>query len=120
MTNSLLDDNIVFDLSAYLFQHNLDLMRHDIMYQSMNESFDVSSLLYPLHRGKVAYISRDNSSFIERNSELLALGVTLFTIFYGAFQTIKSRIERKEKVRIDRYFLEFLDIRSKTVSVKGK
>lgn len=114
--NKALGDKAIFELSAYIYQHKLDLMRHDIMYRTINEQFDASALLYPLHHGTDAYFRRDQPSFFERYAEVLALIFSIGAIMYGALQAIRTGINRRKKERIDLYFLEFLEIRSKDIS----
>lgn len=118
--NSHLGEKAVFELSAYIFQHKLDLMRHDIMYRSINENFDMSTLLYPLHEGTDAYFRRDQPSFFERYAEVLALAFSIAAILYGAVQAIRAGMHKRRKERIDRYFLDFLDIRSRDISTDEK
>ena len=114
--NADLGEKAIYRLSAYIFQHKLDLMRHDIMYKSINEHFDRSTLLYPLHRGADAYFRRDQPSFFERYAEVLALVFSAIAILYGSIQAIRAGIHKRRKERIDQYFLEFLDIRSRDIS----
>lgn len=114
--NSELGEKAVFDLSAYIYQHKLDLMRYDSMYRSISEIFDVSTLLYPLHKGTDAYFRRDQPSFFERYADILALVFSIAVVIYAGFQAIRSNIHKRKKERIDHYFLEFLDIRSGNVT----
>ena len=111
-----LGEKAIFELSSYIYQHKLDLMRYDIMYRSINESIDVAKLLYPLHSGTDAYFRRDQPSFFERYAEVIALVFSIGAILYGAIQALKNKISRRKKERIDLYFLDFLDIRSSKVS----
>jgi len=114
--NSSLGEKAVFLLSAYIYQHKLDLMRDDIMYRSISEDFDVSALLYPLHKGTDRYFRRDQPSFFERYADVLALVFSIAAILYGGIQAVRTGIKKRKKERIDLYFLEFLEIRSKDIS----
>jgi len=118
--NSSLGDKAIYELGSYIYQHKLDLMRHDIMYRSINENFDVSTLLYPLHKGTDAYFRRNQPSFFERYAEVLALIFSIAAVMYGGFQAIRAGINKRKKERIDLYFLEFLEIRSKDTSIAEK
>ena len=118
--NSKLGEKAMFDLSAYIYQHKLDLMKHDIMYRSINELVDVSKLLYPLHEGTDAYLRRHQPTFFERYSDILALVFSFGVVLLAGLQAVRNRIRRKKKENIDVYFLDFLDIRAKDVSKKEK
>lgn len=113
--NSQLGEKAVFKLSTYIFQHKLELMGYDLMYRSVNERVDLSSFLYPLHRGTDAYFRRGQPTFIERYAELMAVGISIGAVLFGAFQAIRNRMMSKKKERIDQYFLEFLEIRSDSI-----
>lgn len=114
--NSDLGERAVFELSKYIYQHKLDLMKYDLMYRSITEVFDVSELLYPLHEGSNDYIRRHQPTFVERNADLLALVFSFSLVFFGVIQAVRNRIRRRNKERIDLYFLEFLDIKAKEIS----
>jgi len=113
--NSGLGEKAVFLLSEYIYQHTLDLMRYDIMYRSISEDFDVSTLLYPLHKGTDRYFRRDQPSFFERYAEVLALIFSIGAILFGGIQAAKTSMIKRKKERIDLYFLEFLEIRQKDI-----
>lgn len=115
-----LGEKAIFELSSYIYQHKLDLMRYDIMYRSINESIDVAKLLYPLHSGTDGYFRRDQPSFFERYAEVIALVFSIGALLYGAMQALKNNIIRRKKERIDHYFLDFLDIRSQKINKADK
>jgi hypothetical protein len=114
--SSKLGEKAVFELSSYIYQNKLELMSYDIMYRAINESTDVSKLLYPLHSGTDAYFRREQPSFFERYAEVIALIFTISAISYGAFQALKNSIGRRRRERIDHYFMDFLDIRSQELT----
>lgn len=120
VTNTELGDNAIYQLSQYIYQHRLELMRFDVMYRYISEGFDVSQLLFPLHAGTDAYFRRDQPSFFERYAEVLALIFSVGALLYGGLQALRSRILRKKKERIDHYFLDFLEIRSRRISQEEK
>ena len=116
--NSDLGERAIFELSKYIYQHKLDLMKYDLMYRSINEVFDVSELLYPLHEGTNDYFRRHQPTFVERHADILALLFSFSLVFFGVVQAVRNRIRRRKKERIDLYFLEFLDIKAKECSKK--
>ncbi len=117
--NGSLGDKSIYHLVNFIVKNKLKLMAYDKMYRDINESFDTSLLLYPLHEGTDAYLHRDMPSFFERYAEVIAMVFSLGALFYGIIQGIRTQIIRRRKERIDFYFLEFLEIKSnENISVK--
>lgn len=112
VANKNLGENAGYLLAQTIFQSKVDLMHHDIMYRSINESFNRETLLFPLHPGTFSYLLRDQPTFFERYAESLALGISILVVIYGIIQAVQANMRRNKKERIDVYFLEFLDIRS--------
>ena len=110
-----LGEKSVYKLSEYIFQHKLELMGYDLMYRSINEGFDVTTILFPLHNGTDSFLRRDEPSFFEKYAEVMALIFSVGAILYGALQAIRNRIMKQKKERIDLYFLDFLDVRSQKI-----
>lgn len=107
-----LEDNAIYKVSEYLFQHKLDLVGYDKMYRFINESFDDKQILFSVHIGTDKYLRRNQPSVFERYAELIALVFSLGALMYGALQGIRNRLIRIKKERIDVYFLRYLEIRS--------
>jgi TRAP-type uncharacterized transport system substrate-binding protein len=118
--SSSLGEKSVYELSQYIIEHRLDLMGYDLMYRSVNETVDSSSLLYPLHAGTDAYFRRDQPSFLERYIHVLAFLVSITAVIYGLIQGLRNRLQAIKKERIDLYFLDYISIRSKEVSIKER
>jgi len=110
--NSALGEGAIYELSEYIFNHKLDLMRFDKMYKSIDESFLDRGMLYPLHIGTDQYLKRNLPSFFERYAELIALIFSVLVMLYGLIQGIRAKLVSIKKERIDLYFLEYADIRS--------
>ena len=108
--NASLSEKTVYDLSEYIYRHKLELMGYDRMYFSINEAFNTSRLLYPLHRGTDAYLRRDEPSFLERYADAIALVITLIALVFGAIQTLRNYFAARQKVRLRQYFSSFLKI----------
>lgn len=118
--NRDLGDKAIFNLSSYIFQHKLELVAFDLMYRSISESVDQSTLLYPLHVGTDSYFRRAQPSFFEKYAELMAYLFSIGAVLFGMLQALKNRISSKKKERIDNYFLEYLDIRNEKSDVLEK
>jgi len=112
--NHSIGENAVYRLAEVILQGKVSLVREDPMYRSITESINRETLLFPLHEGTSSYLRRDTPAFLERYADTLALVLSLMIILYSVFQAVKSRMSQIKKDRIDAYFLEFLDVRSKT------
>jgi hypothetical protein len=115
-----LGENAVYTLAGTILHRKLSLVRVDPMYRSITESIQHETLLYPLHEGTASYLRRDTPNFFERYADALALVLSMIIVTYGAIQTIKARISKVKKDRIDQYFLEFLDVRSRAHTTSEK
>jgi TRAP-type uncharacterized transport system substrate-binding protein len=119
VTHENAGDNAVYRLTGFLMKSKLELVHKDMMYRSLNEeNVQRLNLLYPLHEGTFAYLHRDEPTFIERYADAIALVLSLLAIMYGAFQAIAASLARRKKEQLDRYFLDFMDIRSKNATDK--
>jgi TRAP-type uncharacterized transport system substrate-binding protein len=112
ITHKNMGENAVYLLAQSILESRASLIHVDVMYQSISEKFNTENLLFPLHRGAAAYLRRDQPTFFERYAESLALGLSILAILYGVLQAIQNKLQRRKKERIDKYFLEFLEIRS--------
>jgi hypothetical protein len=112
VANRKLGENACYLLAFAIFQNKVDLMHLDVMYRSINENINRETLLFPLHEGTLSYLIRDQPTFFERYAESLALVLSLLAVVYGAVQAVQNRMRRNRKERIDKYFLEFLEIRT--------
>jgi TRAP-type uncharacterized transport system substrate-binding protein len=121
VTNKNIGENAVYELAQIIFKNKLELFHYDIMYRAIYEEFDKQSLLYPLHEGTVAFLEREQPTFLERYADTIALIFSILAIIYGTIQTIRNRIAKTKKDRIDLYFIDFLEIRSnKSTSIDDK
>jgi len=112
VANRKLGENACYLLAFAIFQNKADLMHLDVMYRSINENINRETLLFPLHEGTLSYLVRDQPTFFERYAESLALVLSLLAVIYGAVQAVQNKMRRNRKERIDKYFLEFLEIRT--------
>lgn len=109
--NSHLGETACYELAKTIFENRLELLSRERMYAAINENFDKSSLLLPLHDGTRSYLLRDQPSLLERYADAIALLISMVAVIYGAAQAIKRGILQKRKDHLDTYFLEYLQIR---------
>ena len=114
VANFAIGEHAIYRLAETILQGKVALVREDPIYRSITESINRETLLYPLHEGTSSYLRRDTPAFLERYADALALVLSMMVLLYSVVQAVKNRMSRIKKDRIDEYFLEFLDIRSKT------
>lgn len=100
----------IFDLTEALFNERHRLSEVDVIYEYLNENFDRENLNYPIHKGAEAYFKRDQPSFLEKFSPVIALIFTAGFVLVAVFRSVSIYIERRRKDRIDHYFSEFMRI----------
>lgn len=112
VANQEIGEKAIYKLAEAIFQNKLELVHNDIMYQSIHESFDQQALLFPLHAGTTSYLKREEPTFFERYADAIALVLSIIAVLYGIIQTIRNHLVKRKKEQVDKYLLDFLDIRS--------
>ena len=112
MANQDIGENSIYELANVILQNKLELVHNDIMYQSIGESFDQTALLFPLHVGTTSYLRREQPTFLEKYADAIALILSIAAVIFGAVQAIRNHLARRRKEQVDRYLLDFLEIRS--------
>lgn len=116
-----LGENAMYKLTKILFEHRLELMSYDPMYRSIREEAATKEqTIYPLHAGAEAFFRRNEPSFLERYADAIALIFSFGAVIYGASQTLRNRMMRRRKERIDLYFVEFAEIRAQELTKAEK
>ncbi|NJL15511.1 MAG: hypothetical protein HC913_22545, partial [Microscillaceae bacterium] len=100
----------VYEITKVLFEHRELLVRQDASLQYLRPDFEQGNLQFPLHEGAKQYLNRDKPSVLERYAEVLALIITLLTLAAGTGATVWQWNRRRRKERIDRYYLDVIQI----------
>ena len=86
------------------------------IFSGVTEDFDRYSLSFPLHRGAIHYLERDEPSFLERYAETINMLVYLFFLLLtGAFALAKLHAQRK-KDRVDKFYAKVIAIRVRAMN----
>lgn len=112
VANQDVGENSIYELAKVIFENKLELVHSDIMYQSINESFDQNALLFPLHVGTNSYLRREQPTFLEKYADAIALILSIAAVIFGGIQAVKNHLAKIKKEQVDKYFLDFLDIRT--------
>jgi len=91
-----------------------------LLYNGINEDYNVQSLVFSLHSGARKYLERDKPSFFERNSNSIGIILTvIFAIVSGSF-TLYNLRKISKKNKIDIYYQKLVTIRLKINSIEQK
>ncbi len=112
LASSELGDHAIYKLSKFIHENKVHLLSMDRMFETIRENFDTSSLLFAPHGGADAYARRDDPSFLERYSDLVTLFALILGFAYATVQYIRNRMRMAKKNIIDKFFIEFLSIKS--------
>ncbi len=96
-----------------IFNNVQSLGDRDWLLFMLNENFDRLHMNFPLHKGTVNYLDRNQPSFFERYAELAGVIFSIMIVIFGAIASLNQRMKRKRKDRIDIYIQKALDIESK-------
>lgn len=101
----------------------LDVYRQEIADYVPNQYADIRPLVaqfsqpenlgairVPIHPGTIAYYERDKPSFIQENSDYLALLLTIVLLFGSWLFELKSWLERRRKDEADRHIETFFSL----------
>lgn len=117
VARSDLDESLVYDLinDVLRLRPALAGMRPGI-FQQLTEDFDTSRSTFIVHPGTQAYLQRSEPTVYERYSGVAEVVVTLIIALVSALYAVLSVLRARRKNRIDRFYLEIIDIRN---SCKG-
>jgi len=117
VARSDLDETIVYDLVNEILRLRPALAgKRPGIFQQLSENFDTSRSTFIVHPGTQAYLQRSAPSVYERYSGVAEVVVTVIIALVSAFIAVLSIIKARRKNRIDRYYLETIEIRN---SCKG-
>jgi len=108
-----LDKSVVYDIYAEILRLRPALFgTRPELYRPIDEHVAQTNFVYSLHQGALAFLKRDEPTFIERYSGVAEVVATLLVgIVSGLFAIVKIyRIRRKN--RLDEFLVEVIGIRN--------
>jgi uncharacterized protein len=66
----------------------------------------------PLHPGAAAYYDRNEPSFIQKNSDMIALGLTVGALIWSWIAELKNWVDRRQKNLADTYIQQVMAVAS--------
>jgi len=117
VARSDLDETIVYDLINDILRLRPALAgKRPGIFQQLSENFAVNRSTFIVHPGTQAYLQRSEPSVYERYSGIAEVVVTMIIALVSALIAVLSIIKARRKNRIDRFYLETIEIRN---SCKG-
>jgi len=113
VSRSDLDSALVYDLFAELLRLRPALFSaRPELYQPIDDDIAHSNLAFSLHPGALAYLKRDEPTFIERYSGVAEVAVTLLIAAISAGLALIKIYRVRRKNRLDKFLVEVIKIRN--------
>jgi TRAP transporter TAXI family solute receptor len=110
VSRSDVDEAAIAELTRILFEHRLDLTVRFPLASAISRPDLSQGLSVPLHAGAARFYDRDEPGFLRRNSEPIALLLTLAAMAGSGLIALRARLLRGQKNRMDQYNYALLDI----------
>jgi hypothetical protein len=113
VSRSDLDSTVVYDLYAEILRLRPALFSaRPELFQPIDDDIVNSNLAFSLHPGALAYIKRDEPTFIERYSGVGEVLVALMVAFVSASVALVKIYRVRRKNRLDKFLVEVIKIRN--------
>lgn len=103
VARSDLDEDLVHDLTASLFDHKTALANEQQLLSHLTEEFDRSLSPYPLHPGADRYFRRSEPTLVQRHVDEISLAVTLGAILWSAASAWRGARRALRRGRIEEH-----------------
>jgi TRAP-type uncharacterized transport system substrate-binding protein len=121
VSRSDLDSAVVYDLYAEILRLRPALFSaRPELFQPIDDDIAHSNLAFSLHPGALAYIKRDEPTFIERYSGVAEVAVTLLIAGISAGLALIKIYRIRRKNRLDEFLVEVIKIRNSVSPQSGE
>ncbi|MEG3862394.1 TAXI family TRAP transporter solute-binding subunit [Microcoleus sp. herbarium12] len=101
---------IVREITRILFEYRRNLVAANSLAAMMSQPGGSGGLALPLHEGAQAYYDREKPDFWAANSDLMALYLSIGTLFASWVWQLRSRFLQKQKNQADQFNLAILSL----------
>lgn len=120
--NVLISDKSVNNQDIYkiietLLDNKESLANRELLFRFLTDDFKNNSFQFPLHKGTISYLERNNPGFFERYAEVIGVSITALMILYGSITTLFRVQARRKKDRIDDYYREVIEIENQSKNI---
>jgi TRAP-type uncharacterized transport system substrate-binding protein len=103
-----LDEHTAYDMLQRIYDMRQSLSEENFEFGMIESNFESHKFSFPLHTGAMKYITRDQPTFWERESEVIGLILSLLVIGSGSITTLYKYFKQKRKDRVDTYYQKVL------------
>ncbi len=118
LTHKDVSDEIIREITQILFENRNDLVNENILAGTIKYPAEGRNLSLPMHPGAAAYYDREKPSFLQENTELIGLILSICTLIFSWIWSLQRRLLDKQKNRADKYNLEILHLIEKAHSIE--
>ena len=112
VARSDISESVVYDLYAEILRLRPALFSsRPELYQPIDEQINQSNFAYSLHAGALAFLQRDEPTFVERYSGVAEVVVTLMVALVSGTFAIMRIFRIRRKNRLDEFLVEVIEIR---------
>ncbi|WP_293152484.1 MULTISPECIES: TAXI family TRAP transporter solute-binding subunit [unclassified Microcoleus] len=112
------DPEIVREITRILFEYRRQLVAANSLAAMIRQPGANGGLALPLHEGAQAYYDREKPDFWAANSDLMALYLSIGTLFASWLWQLRSRFVEKQKNQADQFNLAILSLIQKIRQAK--
>jgi TRAP-type uncharacterized transport system substrate-binding protein len=103
-----LDDHTAYDMLQRIYDMRQSLSEENFEFGMIESNFESHKFSFPLHGGAMKYITRDQPTFWERESEVIGLILSFLVIGSGSMTTLYKYFKQRRKDRVDTYYQKVL------------
>lgn len=103
-----LDTHLVYDMVQSIYDHRQSLSEENFEFGMLDDNIESHKFSFPLHEGAIKYMTRDQPTFWERESEVIGLLVSIFVLASGGLTTLFKYLKQRRKDRVDTYYQKVL------------
>ncbi len=109
----------IAELTRILFEYRLDLTTRFALASAVQKPNEAGGLAMPMHEGSARYYNRDKPGFLQENTEMIGLVLTVAAMLGSALLALRSRLVSGQKNRMDSYNFVLLEIAEKIRLANG-
>jgi TRAP-type uncharacterized transport system substrate-binding protein len=103
-----LDPHLAYDMVQSIYNHRQSLSEENFEFGMLDDNIESHKFSFPLHEGAIKYVTRDQPTFWERESEVMGLLISLLVLTTGGLTTLFKYLKQRRKDRVDIYYQKVL------------
>lgn len=103
-----LEEHIAYDMMKQIYDMRQSLSEDNFEFGLLDDNLSSHKFSFPMHAGAVKYMTRDQPTFWERESEVLGLLFSLLVVTSGGITTLVKYLRQRRKDRVDTYYQKVL------------